>query len=442
MQPNEVVNNTLNKIRALEEGHFGVEDIMDSIKQETMGENDIYKKQETQNRLSSLEEDSMIWAKHSQLHEKAYTISVPKKTRFRFIKRCINKLIRVFTRQQVEFNYYITELCSMIINKINNHTNLIYENYDALEKNNNKLKDSNDALHNIEIKLHQLENGYTLNMNQIDGMETEITGMQSDFTVKLEEMNRKLSAVNNQFMEAQSKLECLEKYGVFSEKHPTYDKQSSSQTGEDMILSFVFNLLNIPLSEVLYLDLGANHPKLISNTYFFYRLGARGVLVEANTALIPELKLFRSGDVILNKCISSKSGDLVEFYIIDSQWYGLSTSVKENVGNLQKINPEALERVVEIETISATDIMDQYFVGAPVLLSIDIEGKEEDILNSIDFNRHRPAVIVCEMIPFMTNTLMTVGHKNHEIIKIMNENDYVEFAFTGINSIFIDNQRL
>ena len=45
-----------------------------------------------------------------QAHAKAFTLAVPAQTRFRFIKRVIGKLIRPYTRQQMEFNYRIVEL--------------------------------------------------------------------------------------------------------------------------------------------------------------------------------------------------------------------------------------------------------------------------------------------------------------------------------------------
>ena len=47
---------------------------------------------------------------YKQAYMKAYTLAVPKKTRFRFIKRIINKLIRVNVYQQVEYNYKILEI--------------------------------------------------------------------------------------------------------------------------------------------------------------------------------------------------------------------------------------------------------------------------------------------------------------------------------------------
>jgi FkbM family methyltransferase len=203
----------------------------------------------------------------------------------------------------------------------------------------------------------------------------------------------------------------------------------------------VFSLLCIPFDKINYLDLGANHAKYLSNTFYFYRMGARGVLVEANPALIPELKLFRNQDIILNRCIAEKSGELVSFYVLSNN--GLSTPSKEEADEFLKLNPElSIESTIDIETITVSEIMKRYFHDAPTLLNIDIEGMEESVLRSIDFDTCRPLVIVCEMIPYMPNHILAALKKNQTITEILNQNDYVEYAFTGVNSIFIDKKRL
>ena len=83
-------------------------------------------------------------------------------------------------------------------------------------------------------------------------------------------------------------------------------KTTYSQSGEDAILAYLFAVLGIPFAKCSYLDLGANRPKEMSNTYFFYEQGATGTLIEANPALIPALQKERSGDTILNRCIAPR----------------------------------------------------------------------------------------------------------------------------------------
>lgn len=217
------------------------------------------------------------------------------------------------------------------------------------------------------------------------------------------------------------------------------DKRTNSQAGEDSIIAYIIAVLGIPFKECSYIDLGANHPKEMSNTYFFYSQGARGVLVEANPALIPKLKFYRNEDIILNKCIDSQSGILKEFNVLNID--GLSSSDKNSTDEviLKNKNSKVVD-VVTVETITVNEILESYFSTAPIILSIDVEGKEMDVLNSIDWDIYRPLIIVIEMIPY--STTLTVGIKNEEIIKFMMQHDYIEFAFTGINSIFIDEKKL
>ena len=209
-------------------------------------------------------------------------------------------------------------------------------------------------------------------------------------------------------------------------------KTTYSQSGEDAILAYLFAVLGIPFAKCTYLDLGANRPKEMSNTYFFYEQGATGTLIEANPALIPALQKERSGDVILNRCIAPKSGDVIPFHVMNVD--GLSTP--EDVTELLANHPDLkLLETVNVETVSVNDLFAQMH-AVPVLVNIDIEGMEMEILRSIDFTKYRPLVLILEMIPYSKK--LPVGQKNPEILAFLQEKGYVEYAFTGINSIFID----
>ena len=233
-------------------------------------------------------------------------------------------------------------------------------------------------------------------------------------------------AFNNSVVMAIMKLENVQK--------PCF-----SQAGEDMVVLFALMAFGIPLKKTSYLDLGANHAKEISNTFYFYRHGARGVLVEANPALIPELKLFRNQDVILNRCVTATKCEPVDFYVLNGN--GLSTPDKDAADEFIKANPSlSIEKKISVESITVNEIIEVYFDKPPTILNIDIEGSELEILNSIDFERYRPFVIIVEMIPYMLQ--FSIKGKNQEIMDFMKDNDYYEYAFTGINSIFIDKKQL
>ena len=215
--------------------------------------------------------------------------------------------------------------------------------------------------------------------------------------------------------------------------------QEGSQAGEDKIIRHITSCLGIEDRACTYLDLGANHAKELSNTWYFYSRGARGVLVEANPALIAELKLYRGEDVILNRCIAARSGEKIPFFVMSGD--GLSTSDRESAEAFLRENPAlSLERTVEVETVTVSELMERYFDPAPVILNVDIEGREEAVLREIDWAHCRPAVVIAEMIPYRA-TLYVEG-RNESIRSFMAEQGYREYAFTGINSVFLDMRRV
>lgn len=212
--------------------------------------------------------------------------------------------------------------------------------------------------------------------------------------------------------------------------------RSFSQTGEDAIIRYLFSVYGIAPKDCRYLDLGANHAVYLSNTYSFYREGARGVLVDANPVLTKELAEERPGDIVLNRCISDKSEGMLPFYIMSGD--GLSTMDRDAAQGFIRENPAlSIERTVMVDTITIGELMDTYFRDkAPDILNIDIEGMELTVLRMMDFARYRPHIIICEMIEYRST--LTVGEKNQEILEFMRSVGYEEFAFTGINSIFVD----
>ena len=62
-----------------------------------------------------------------------------------------------------------------------------------------------------------------------------------------------------------------------------------------------------------------------------------------------------------------------------------------------------------------------------------------DILKSTNFEKYRPYIFIIETIEYREK--ISVTNKRNDIINLMFENDYIEYAFTGVNSLFIDKRR-
>lgn len=215
-----------------------------------------------------------------------------------------------------------------------------------------------------------------------------------------------------------------------------YNKATYSQSGEDAILSYVLNFMGYDLTDITYLDLGANHAVSMSNTYTYYRNGCRGVLVEANPELIPDLQKQRAGDIIVNKAIAFDSSQkMIDFYVMSGD--GLSTISKEEAQHACEVNPDLyIKETYQVETITIKEIFETYFEHAPEIMSIDLEGIETQILSEIDFETTRPLLIVLENIPYRPT--LVIGEKENKAADILEKCDYIEYAFTGINSIYLD----
>ena len=88
---------------------------------------------------------------------------------------------------------------------------------------------------------------------------------------------------------------------------------SYSQAGEDGILSFL--ITDKKLTKVEYLELGTNIPDVGNNTFLLYKMGHRGVCVEADKSLIQNIQKLRPEDKVINAGVSVSDQTEANFYI-------------------------------------------------------------------------------------------------------------------------------
>lgn len=209
--------------------------------------------------------------------------------------------------------------------------------------------------------------------------------------------------------------------------HVTY-----AQSGEDMYLANIFSKLKI--SKPSYLDLGGHHPLAGSNTAWLYMHGSRGVVVEANPDLIEPFKKVRPEDKVINIGVGIQHGTL-PFYRVDS-WSGRNSFSKSVVDEFCRHNPEfKLYDIIEVDVFTINDIVGKYCGGKfPEFLSIDVEGKDYDILASADFVSNKPAVVCAEIITGANTSSLD------KISSLMRQRGFVRYAETWGNAIFVDSK--
>ncbi|MCX7978592.1 MAG: FkbM family methyltransferase, partial [Bdellovibrionaceae bacterium] len=212
-----------------------------------------------------------------------------------------------------------------------------------------------------------------------------------------------------------------------------HSKVSYSQLGEDLIVTWLFNALEISIPKVVYLDIGAYHPYSISNTALLYSFGASGYLVEPNPITSLNLKACRSRDRVLNIGVTSTDSNVSNFFEIDPP--ALSTFSEEEAKRLQSLG----HKIVSTHQVSVMNINDLLEELPPIdFLNLDIEGIDFDVLSSLNFTKYRPKVFCVETVMYSPNLIIDKRRKRKEVIKLMEENGYVLFADTWVNSIFVD----
>jgi hypothetical protein len=213
----------------------------------------------------------------------------------------------------------------------------------------------------------------------------------------------------------------------YSEQHrhkydPNKVDYSYSQTGEDAVCKKY-----LPESYGNYLDVGCGQPVHGSNTYFLYRRGWDGVAIDP---ILNNKRLFRylRPRDTFKRILIGKKGSKSTFYEIIPYVY--STTSGEFAGRWvsegRKIKSETL-----LESESLRDFHPFTQPRDPSFLSIDIEGKELECLEGINFEFYCPRVICIE------EWEESIRDGDSEIRKFLRDRKYQLMDRTSLSSIFV-----
>lgn len=186
-----------------------------------------------------------------------------------------------------------------------------------------------------------------------------------------------------------------------------------------------------------YMDVGAAYPVRGNNTYLLYTTGARGVLVEPNPALWDTLAATRPGDTLLRAGIGAGGESQADYYVISGDG-GLNTFSKEMAESYAARTGQrySIEKVVRLPLLDINQVMLKHWDGPPHVLSIDTEGFELPILQSLDFGRLRPNVVCVDTLEFGTRRLRGAA------LELMAAKGYDVRGATFVNTIFVDRRHV
>ncbi len=206
-----------------------------------------------------------------------------------------------------------------------------------------------------------------------------------------------------------------------------YAEINYSQTGEEKIINYYLG----NIQNGFYVEVGANHPIKISNTFNLYIKGWEGICIDPNQNLVKLFKKIRPKDIVVEAAISNIEKE-IEFFEFESD--EIST-IDEN----HKIEWEKSRKIINtrlIKTRTLNSVLSEFNINAKKidLLSIDVEGNDFNVLKSIDLNFYRPKLIIVEI-----HTFHIEGIFSNEIVLYMKSHNYDLVSYATMNAYFVDN---
>lgn len=197
-----------------------------------------------------------------------------------------------------------------------------------------------------------------------------------------------------------------------------------SQLGEDF---FIYrNFINKERKDGMYIELGACDGILFSNTLFFEKeLKFHGILIEPVKKFFIKLLQNRYYNLCYNCAISTQKEDIE--ILINGAVSGIKKHMKDTF--VQSWHKHSLVKKVKTTTLSK--LLKEHAIKYVDFMSLDVEGGELDVLQTIDFQA-TPMYLICIELDNHNET------KNIECRKLLKTNGFVKKAKININEFWVN----
>ncbi len=195
-------------------------------------------------------------------------------------------------------------------------------------------------------------------------------------------------------------IEEIIKWGKLTPIYDLLGKRSYAQSGEDVVVDAILNRQK----RGFYVDVGAYHPKVFSNTYLFYKRGWKGVCVEPNPGAKILFEIVRLRDRFVGCGVGEKTqklknsktqNNVMEYYVFGE---GATNTFSKKQRNENIRSSRRLLEVKKIPVKTLKEILDENVPkGQKIdLMSVDVEGMDLEVLKSNDWKKYRPKVVIAE----------------------------------------------
>ena len=283
-------------------------------------------------------------------------------------------------------------------------------------------------------KISRLEQKSLKHNAKIQNNISEITNLLKRVHTNLNLVLYQQNSNENHFVKKESELfKCYELIAL-----PAYEKQFFGQSHEDLIIEYLLPVIykaKINFKEITYLDVGCNHPISGNNTYKLYKKGARGVLIEPNKKLLSAITKVRKEDTLIPKAVSTSKDNIIKYYV--SEKNELNTTNKDFLvqwkNNHKNYAIHCINSIQEVTvpSISINEVLEKNFIDTDIdVISIDIEGNELEIIESIDHLKFHFKIIIIEWNESFNGNKQSISQS-------LKKYGYILYSDTGINGIYV-----
>lgn len=200
---------------------------------------------------------------------------------------------------------------------------------------------------------------------------------------------------------------------------------SYAQEGEDLIISALVG----KAMQGHYIDIGCHHPVRFSNTYSLYLKGWRGLNIDAKPGTAKLFEPYRPEDHTLEMGIAQEAGEL-DFFVFEE---GALNTFSTDLAKERIASGWPLKAQVKIPVMPLSQILDQYWPqGQSIdLMSIDIEGLDEEVLRSNNWSKYKPKILITEIYTEHIEDIL-----QHPLYLLLVAQGYVWRSKTALNLIF------
>lgn len=165
-------------------------------------------------------------------------------------------------------------------------------------------------------------------------------------------------------------------------------RTSYGQHGEDAAIQALLKWVH----HGTYVDLGAYHPTLYSNTYALYRQGWSGIVIDPNSDFKPLYTLLRPRDTFVHAAVGKERGERMYYVLTDESYNSFD---EERARGWKSLRGVDIVKSYPVSFKPLSDIIKEQEITHIDLLNIDVEGLDFEALKTHDWSV-LPRVIAIE----------------------------------------------